>query len=160
MDAKRIYVSKSFGLGCDLQKFNLENIPAETQLRFHRRLSVRPEDFVFIFVGRQVDFKGFDRLIRAFLKLYEDHKNFPNQDFHSGKGLGNLIALPFHKPSLENGNSCFLDIDTFQPFTNQWEFLESIQRASSKIFDELYESITIQQPIHSVKTSPSYECTK
>jgi hypothetical protein len=25
---------------------------------------------------------------------------FPNQDFLSGKGLGNLIALPFNKPAL------------------------------------------------------------
>lgn len=32
---------------------------------------------------------------------------FPNQDFLSGKGLGNLIALPFFKPAMEKGNSCF-----------------------------------------------------
>lgn len=31
---------------------------------------------------------------------------FPNQDFLSGKGLGNLIALPLYKPVLEAGNSC------------------------------------------------------
>ena len=70
---------------------------------------------------------------------------FPNQDFHSGKGLGNLIALPLHKPSLSNGNSCFLDIDTFEPFIDQWNYLESIQRADTKVFDELYETITVPQ---------------
>jgi superfamily II DNA or RNA helicase len=80
---------------------------------------------------------------------------FPNQNFHSGKGLGNLIALPFHKPSLLNENSCFLNIDTFKPFIDQWKFLESIQRADPKIFDELYESITVQQPVGTIQTSPS-----
>lgn len=33
---------------------------------------------------------------------------FPNQDSLSGKGFGNLIALPLHKPTLEKGNSCLL----------------------------------------------------
>ena len=34
---------------------------------------------------------------------------FPNQDFHSGKGLGNLIALPLNGKSLINNNSAFLN---------------------------------------------------
>lgn len=76
---------------------------------------------------------------------------FPNQDFHSGKGLGNLIALPFHTPSLSNGNSCFLDINTFEPFIDQWRFLESIQRVDTKIFDEWYESITVEQPVGAIQ---------
>ncbi len=75
MDPELIYVTKSFGLGCDLEKFSQETISEETKTRFHRRLSAREEDFVFIFVGRQVNFKGFDKLIRAFLNLFEDHKN-------------------------------------------------------------------------------------
>jgi len=28
---------------------------------------------------------------------------FPNQDYLSGKGLGNLIALPFHRPAFNKG---------------------------------------------------------
>ena len=32
---------------------------------------------------------------------------FPNQDFLSGKGFGNLIALPLFKKTFEQGNSCF-----------------------------------------------------
>ena len=71
----KIKVLKSFGLGCDLQKFDRTQIPIERDLLFHRRLGVRKGDFVFIFVGRQVHFKGFDKLIRAFLSLYGDHKN-------------------------------------------------------------------------------------
>lgn len=80
---------------------------------------------------------------------------FPNQDFHSGKGLGNLIALPLHKPSLANGNSCFLDIDTFDPFVDQWRFLESIQTVDTKVFDELYECTSASQSSSAMQISPS-----
>ncbi len=47
---------------------------------------------------------------------------FPNQDFLSGKGLGNLIALPLSKPNVEQGNSCFIDPKSFAPYENQWHF--------------------------------------
>ena len=80
---------------------------------------------------------------------------FPNQDFHSGKGLGNLIALPLHKPSMANGNSCFLDIDTCDPFVDQWRFLESIQRVDTKVFDELYECTSASQSSSAMQISPS-----
>ena len=73
--AEKITVLNSFGLGCDLEKFDRSLIPMERDEMFHRRLGVRKGDFVFIFVGRQVHFKGFDKLIRAFLSLYGDHKN-------------------------------------------------------------------------------------
>lgn len=63
---------------------------------------------------------------------------FPNQDFLSGKGLGNLIALPFFKPAMENGNSCFINPDTFEPYHNQWEFLNEIIRVKIKVLDHLY----------------------
>src|SRR5690606_38982984 len=33
---------------------------------------------------------------------------FPNQDYHTGKGMGNLIALPLQKSLLEKGNSAFI----------------------------------------------------
>ena len=70
-----IHVLDSYGLGCDLEKFDRRNISEEIKLKYHRRLGIKNEDFVFIFVGRQVDFKGFDKLVRAFLGVYEDHKN-------------------------------------------------------------------------------------
>jgi superfamily II DNA or RNA helicase len=67
---------------------------------------------------------------------------FPNQDFLSGKGLGNLIALPLYKKTVEQGNSCFLDIDTFQPVQDQFEFLKNIHRITIAKLDELYQSIS------------------
>lgn len=66
---------------------------------------------------------------------------FPNQDFLSGKGLGNLIALPLHKPALENGNSCFVN-EELQAYENQWEFLSTVQKASDTKLDQIYDRIT------------------
>ena len=70
---------------------------------------------------------------------------FPNQDFLSGKGLGNLIALPFFKPAMENGNSCFINSETFEPITNQWLFLNEIERVSVEILENLHQEISITQ---------------
>lgn len=67
---------------------------------------------------------------------------FPNQDFLSGKGLGNLIALPLYKSTLEQGNSCFIDIGTLQPLPDQWDFLQNIKRVSIAQLDNLAEGIS------------------
>ncbi|MBV6429806.1 MAG: hypothetical protein KIPDCIKN_04381 [Haliscomenobacter sp.] len=66
---------------------------------------------------------------------------FPNQDFLSGKGFGNLIALPLYKPTFEKGNSCFLNPESFEPITEQWSFLKNVQRVSTNLLDELYEGL-------------------
>lgn len=67
---------------------------------------------------------------------------FPNQDFLSGKGLGNLIALPLFKPTLENGNSCFINPEIFEPITDQWKFLNEIKRISVNELDNLYQQFS------------------
>lgn len=64
---------------------------------------------------------------------------FPNQDFLSGKGLGNLIALPFFKPAMENGNSCFINPETFEIYLNQYQFLNEIERVSIEVLDNLFQ---------------------
>jgi hypothetical protein len=66
---------------------------------------------------------------------------FPNQDTHSGKGFGNLIAIPLHKPLLEKGNNCFVDPLSLQPVENQWAFLQSIQRIPEAQLDKIYSMI-------------------
>ncbi len=68
---------------------------------------------------------------------------FPNQDFLSGKGLGNLIALPLFKKTLEQGNSCFIDSETMQPIQDQFEFLKNIKRVSISELDKFYQSVSI-----------------
>lgn len=70
---------------------------------------------------------------------------FPNQDFLSGKGLGNLIALPFFKPAMENGNSCFVNPETFEPYPDQWLFLNGIERVSIDLVDNFYQEASTTQ---------------
>ncbi|WP_235891391.1 TOTE conflict system archaeo-eukaryotic primase domain-containing protein [Flavobacterium gawalongense] len=72
---------------------------------------------------------------------------FPNQDFLSGKGFGNLIALPFYKKTLEQGNSCFIEIDNLQPFSDQWDYIKNIQRISTTALDKLYQIYIVPQNI-------------
>jgi hypothetical protein len=67
---------------------------------------------------------------------------FPNQDFLSGKGLGNLIALPLHKPAFEIDNSCFVN-EQLKPYQDQWEFLSTIQRVSVSHLDAIYDSLQL-----------------
>ncbi len=66
---------------------------------------------------------------------------FPNQDFHSGKGLGNLIALPLHKSSWEQGNSCFINPNTLEPIQDQWNLLRNVIQVPKSKLDDLYNEI-------------------
>lgn len=79
-------------------------------------------------------------IFSSFDKSSSFDRLFPNQDFHSGKGLGNLIALPLHKPALEEGNSCFIN-EELKPYPDQWEFLSTIQRVKTSHLDGIYNSL-------------------
>lgn len=82
---------------------------------------------------------------------------FPNQDSLSGKGFGNLIALPLYKKTYEQGNSCFIDINSMQPHPDQWDFLRNSKRipvaALDKLFQEMADTSTIRQPPLSKQTA-------
>lgn len=78
-------------------------------------------------------------VISVFDKKSSFDRLFPNQDYHSKKGLGNLIALPLNKASLNNGNSCFIDPKTLQPFDDQWVFLKTINRITISQLNYIYK---------------------
>lgn len=92
------------------------------------------------FKSRKVLFE----LIRKALGFSEFEKEisfdrlFPNQDYHSKKGYGNLIALPLNGQSLTGGNTVFLDPASFIPFENQWGFLKNVKRMSIDRLNELF----------------------
>jgi superfamily II DNA or RNA helicase len=71
---------------------------------------------------------------------------FPNQDFLSGKGLGNLIALPLHNKTWEQGNNCFIDTKSLRPIERQWEFLKDISKMSEEQLDRAYLMISGGNP--------------
>lgn len=69
---------------------------------------------------------------------------FPNQDRHSGKGLGNLIALPLQGERLKHGCTVFLDtFNELAPSPDQWEFLASIERVDEAKLDELLQEFDL-----------------
>jgi superfamily II DNA or RNA helicase len=81
--------------------------------------------------------------ISTFTKEVSFDRIFPNQDYHSKKWYGNLIALPLQWNSLEKWCSCFVDA-SFVPYIDQWEFLNSIIRISLDKLDRIYENLQSQ----------------
>ncbi|WP_108821189.1 DEAD/DEAH box helicase [Dysgonomonas sp. Marseille-P4361] len=77
-------------------------------------------------------------IISKFEKEPSFDRLFPNQDIHSGKGIGNLIALPLQGNSLVQGNSCFIEPDTLTPIDNQWTFLETVKKIPKQKIDSLH----------------------
>lgn len=67
-------------------------------------------------------------------------------------GFGNLIALPLQKVPRERGNSVFLDSD-FQPFSDQWAYLFSIEKLTPKGIEKLVSQATSDRSILCVKVS-------
>ncbi|MBI3926885.1 MAG: DEAD/DEAH box helicase family protein [Armatimonadetes bacterium] len=72
-----------------------------------------------------------DRPLRGFDRF------FPSQDRHTGKGLGNLIALPLQGQSHKNGHTLFVDPATELPFPDQWAVLEHLHRVPSREIDRV-----------------------
>lgn len=134
------YIERSrSGNGGHLWVFFDENFPAEQSRKLMFEL-LKEASIISHFEKEP----GFDRL-------------FPNQDFHSGKGLGNLIALPLNGKALQNKNSVFLDPVNFEPFANQFDALEKVQRLSKVKFLFLYESFFKRKPQEFIKSTISYE---
>jgi len=66
---------------------------------------------------------------------------FPNQDNLSGKGFGNLIALPLQGQARKLDNTIFLDLNnSFKPLEDQWEFLSEIEKISLEKLNEIYKN--------------------
>ncbi|UKJ06131.1 DEAD/DEAH box helicase [Solitalea lacus] len=80
-------------------------------------------------------------IVSVFDKNTSFDRLFPNQDYLSGKGLGNLIALPLHLTSGQKENSCFIDPGTQTPYADQWQFLQNIQRVSIDHLEKIYSNL-------------------
>ena len=96
------------------------------------------------------------KIVSAFDKNSNYDRLFPNQDYHTGKGLGNLIALPLQKQALQNNNSCFIETETLQIASDQWRFLKGIKKAGVEQLDKIYNSIsesTFTESVHQLSKS-------
>jgi len=76
LGARKVRTFRSYGLGCNLNYFDKNSISGERKSALRQALGVNNNDFVFIFIGRQVHFKGFDKIVKAFMCLYRVHPNF------------------------------------------------------------------------------------
>ena len=81
-------------------------------------------------------------VIGAFDKNESFDRLFPNQDYLSGKGLGNLIALPLQGTARKNNNSVFVDPEQdFAAYDDQWEFLQNVPLITTEKLDMLHKEL-------------------
>ena len=87
-------------------------------------------------VGGDIELTSFDRL-------------FPNQDESTGKGFGNLIALPFQGQAAKDGHTLFLDpASNFkEPYPNQWEILSSVKTVSENRLDDIISEWDLKKSV-------------
>ena len=67
---------------------------------------------------------------------------FPSQDELSGRGFGNLIALPFQGGAARAGqHTLFLDPESgfLKPYADQWLFLKNIRKVTETQLNEVIE---------------------
>ncbi len=91
----------------------------------------------------QIDMKSYDRL-------------FPNQDTLPKDGFGNLIALPFQKEAMINGNSLFIDENAI-PYRDQWKFFATIRKVSFKEVEAITDEAIKMNQVIGVRQSPVEE---
>jgi len=70
-----VKVLNSFGMGCDLERFDPQRIDDSKIESLKSELGISDQDFVYIFIGRQTNFKGFDKVVRAFMLAKQERPN-------------------------------------------------------------------------------------
>jgi hypothetical protein len=92
-------------------------------------------------IGEDAELSSFDRL-------------FPNQDELTGKGLGNLIALPFQGRAAKQGQHTLLlnpDTNFSDPFSDQWQALSKIKKIGESTLDDLIGTWNLKRSQYSAK---------
>ncbi len=65
---------------------------------------------------------------------------FPKQDKLGGDmRYGNFINAPLFGPLVLQGKTAFVEPAEFSPYPDQWSFLESVERSSERVLDEVIE---------------------
>lgn len=78
---------------------------------------------------------------------YPETEIFPKQDSLDGNAsFGNFINTPLFGGLVPTKRTVFVDPNTLLPYPGQWGFLESIERASESILDEIIEINELTSP--------------
>lgn len=70
-----VILHKDFGIGCNIERFDPSNINYKSVSNISERFNFNGSEFVFVFIGRFVYFKGFALVVKSFLVHLN---NFPN----------------------------------------------------------------------------------
>lgn len=89
--------------------------------------------------------------LRGSMHLSSYDRLFPSQDVHTGRGVGNLIAAPMNGKRRQHGTTVFLDPATLEPYEDQWAYLSSIARLSTKEVIALARQLPEPQIGHRVR---------
>ncbi|WP_337777076.1 TOTE conflict system archaeo-eukaryotic primase domain-containing protein, partial [Mycolicibacter kumamotonensis] len=89
--------------------------------------------------------------LRGSMQLSSYDRLFPSQDIHTGRGVGNLIAAPMNGKRRQHGTTVFLDPATLEPYEDQWAYLSSIARLSTKDVTALARQLPAPQIGHHVR---------
>ncbi|MFO7928914.1 MAG: DEAD/DEAH box helicase family protein, partial [Candidatus Humimicrobiaceae bacterium] len=79
--------------------------------------------------------------LSEFAKEVSFDRIFPNQDYLSGKGFGNLIALPLNGRCVNAGRTVFVNPKDFKPILDQWGYLKGIKKVTISKLDQLYHEL-------------------
>ena len=102
-------VSRS-GAGAHAWVFFTSPVPAETARRLGTGLLREAMS-----MSKRMNLASYDRL-------------FPSQDLLPVGGVGNLIAAPLFKPARDKGATVFLNLETLEPYQDQWAYLSALGR--------------------------------
>lgn len=64
-----VRVLDSFGMGCDLERFDAAAVSEKVKGELRKNCGIEAGDFVYIFIGRQTHFKGYDKVVTAFAEV-------------------------------------------------------------------------------------------
>lgn len=95
-----------YGIGCNSSVFDPERVDKQAIQTLKEKFNILENDIVFVFIGRQTNFKGYDKVVRAFMRIYHTRSNYHllligNKDFIHKSGLNNIEeSLVEHIPSI------------------------------------------------------------
>lgn len=89
--------------------------------------------------------------LRGSMHLSSYDRLFPSQDVHTGRGVGNLIAAPLNGKRRQHGTTVFLGPAPLEPYEDQWAYLSSIARLSTKAVAALLRELPDPEIGHSVR---------
>ncbi|MCK0202234.1 glycosyltransferase [Ornithobacterium rhinotracheale] len=104
IDVKKINTKTTlypcYGVGCNIELFDPLKFKNEDLSKLKQKYGIKNEDFVIIFVGRLVHFKGYQRVIKSFKVLNDKYSNLK------------LLVLgapdPIHKSGLSEDDEIYI----------------------------------------------------